>query len=78
MDARVILDKVATVVSRVLDADVSLTMETTADDIEDWDSITHIRIMVDIERAFAVNIPASEIAGFKNIGNLVRSIQRRL
>ena len=42
-----------------------------ADDIEEWDSLSHIRFMVAVEKEFAVRFSTGEIEGFQNIGALV-------
>ncbi len=45
-----------------------------ADDIEEWDSLSHIRFMVAVEREFGVRFSTSEIEGFKNAGELVDAL----
>lgn len=45
-----------------------------ADDIEEWDSLSHIRFMVAVEREFGVRFSTSEIEGFKNAGELVDAV----
>jgi len=49
----------------------------TAGDVPGWDSLSHIRFMVAIERAFSVRFSAGEIEGFKNVGDLVEAIQNK-
>jgi acyl carrier protein len=48
-----------------------------ADDIEEWDSLSHIRFMVAVEREFSVRFSTSEIEGFKNAGELVDALLGR-
>jgi acyl carrier protein len=55
-----------------------LTPETTARDVEGWDSLAHIRLMVAIESAFGVRIKASEAAKLNNVGDLADLIDRKL
>jgi acyl carrier protein len=46
----------------------------TADDVAEWDSLSHIRFMVGIERAFGIRFATGEIEHFKNVGDLVTAI----
>jgi acyl carrier protein len=57
--------------------DIVLTNETTAEDIEDWDSITHIQLIVAIEKHYSIKFSASEIQKFKNIGEIVSCIEAK-
>ena len=62
-----------------LDLDeVELTDATTADDIEEWDSLSHVQLVVAIEKAFGVKFTALEIMKWKNVGELVDSIAQKL
>ncbi len=49
----------------------------TADDVAEWDSLSHIRFMVAIERAFGVRFTTGEIESFKTVGDLVTAIQAK-
>ncbi len=46
----------------------------TADDIEEWDSLSNVRFIVSVERAFGVRFTVGEIEGFRNIGELVDTV----
>jgi acyl carrier protein len=62
----------------VLDDDhVNLKPETTAEDVEDWDSLTHIQIIVSIEKHFKIKFTTSEINGFKNVGEMIAAIEKK-
>lgn len=50
---------------------ISLTDETTADDVDGWDSLTQIQLVVAIEKAFDVRFTSDEIVSWKNIGEMV-------
>ena len=63
----------------VLDLDaVALSDTTTADDIEEWDSLSHIRLVVTIERHFKIKFSNAEIEGLTQVGDLVDGILRKL
>ena len=46
----------------------------TADDIAEWDSLSHIRFMVAVERGFGIRFTTGEIEMFKNVGDMVSAI----
>jgi acyl carrier protein len=49
----------------------------TAADVEDWDSLTHIRLVLAVQNAFRVSFSAAEIGKLKDIGGLVALIQSK-
>lgn len=58
--------------------DLTVTRETTAADIEEWDSLSHIRLIVAIERAFKVKFTNAEIENLANVGELMDTVQAKL
>jgi acyl carrier protein len=79
MDLDQILKEVNDIFINVLDeGDTVLTRDTTADDIEEWDSLTHIQLVVAIEKHFQVKFTSSEIQHFKNVGEMCDSIFGKL
>lgn len=56
------------------DEDIAITLETVADDIEDWDSLEHINVITSIEKHFNIKFAMYEVTGFKNVGNMVDTI----
>ncbi len=50
---------------------------TTADDIEDWDSLAQIRIAAEVESAFSVKFSFAELQQMKNVGDMVRFIEEK-
>ena len=59
------------------DEDIVPTAETTAADVDGWDSLTHIRLILTVEKAFGVKFAASDVAGMKNVGEFVHLIESR-
>jgi acyl carrier protein len=49
----------------------------TAQDVEQWDSLTHINLIVAIEREFRIKFTTGEVSNLKNVGELVSLIQRK-
>lgn len=79
MQAPDILAKVADLMADVFDLDDFVVVNaTSADDIEEWDSLSHIRFMITLERAFGVKFSNEEIAELKNVGELVAVIEKKL
>jgi acyl carrier protein len=68
-----------TVFQRVLDDDtIALTASTTAEDVEGWDSMNHIFIVVELEKHFCVKFHAAEMEEVKNIGELVTLLTKKM
>lgn len=57
---------------------VDLTEETTAADIDGWDSLTHMILMDSIEKHFSIKFKLMEIMKFNNVGDMVACIQKKL
>ena len=47
-----------------------MTRETGAADVEGWDSLTHVTLVLTIEKAFAIRFKSSQVASLKNVGEL--------
>lgn len=56
---------------------LTLTESTTAKDVEGWDSITHVLIVVAVEKKFRVKFTAGEIQQLKNVGDLAALIRSK-
>jgi acyl carrier protein len=52
--------------------------ETTADDIDEWDSLNHINLVIAAQSRFGVKFKTGEIETLKNVGDLVQLIRQRL
>lgn len=58
--------------------DLELRPEMTANDVEGWDSITHVMIVVAVEKKFSVKFAAAEIQKLKNVGELAALVESKL
>ena len=79
MENTEILKQVNDVFIDVLDnGDIVLVRETTANDVEDWDSLTHIQLVVAIEKHFKLRFVSSEIRNWNDVGAMCDAIKNRL
>ena len=56
---------------------IKLAPELSAKDVDGWDSLTHIRLILTIEKAFKIKFSTSEIGKLENVGDLVALIKMR-
>ena len=79
MERQVIFEKLNEIFMDVLDLDeCKLTEATSANDIEEWDSLSHIQLIVAVERAFNIHFSSAESKKKKNVGQMVDSIISKL
>ncbi len=60
------------------DQNIMIGPDTTADDVPGWDSLTHIQLVVAIEKHFKIRFTAGEIQRFRNVGEMCASIMAKL
>ncbi len=60
------------------DEDITVCDTTTAEDIEDWDSLEHINLTVAIEKRFNIKFTMEEVTTMKNVGAMVDIILERI
>ena len=72
MTREAIYEKLKEVFQDVFDDDsITVNAETTADDIEDWDSLEHINLVSAVEKEFGVKFTMAQVVGMKNVGEMV-------
>ncbi|MGN0683011.1 MAG: acyl carrier protein [Oscillospiraceae bacterium] len=57
--------------------DIELTDATTADDIEEWDSLEHITLIAAVEKAFKMRFTMKEVSSMKNVGEMMTILEER-
>lgn len=78
MDAREVFSRLDRVFQDVFDDDtLHVTPSTTADDIEDWDSLEHITLISAVEREFRMKFKMGEISSMRNVGEMARIVAER-
>ncbi len=60
------------------DDTIQINEQTTADDIDGWDSLSHVNLIVAVETTFNIRFSQKELLTFKNVGDLVRSIESKI
>jgi acyl carrier protein len=60
------------------DEELMISRDTTAADVEGWDSLMHVRLIISIEKAFQVRFTSSEVAALKTVGDLVDLVESKL
>ena len=73
-----ILKKVNDIFIDVLDdEEIVIDATTTADDVDEWDSLTHIQLIVAIEKSFGLRFTSQEIQSWKNVGEMLNCIENK-
>jgi acyl carrier protein len=75
----IILKEITNVFQDVFeDDDLIIGAETTAQDIDDWDSLMHITLVMAVEKTFSIRLTSSEVTKLKNVGDFISLIERKL
>ena len=79
MDTNAILKEVNNIFKLVLDDDdIDLQRNITADEVDDWDSLNHIQLIVGIEKHFKIRFSSSQIRSWLNVGEMCDEIETML
>jgi acyl carrier protein len=60
------------------DESINLTPQLSANDVDGWDSLTHIRLIMTVQKEFKIKFSAAEIGKLENVGDLTRLIKARV
>jgi acyl carrier protein len=75
MEKTQVLAEVQDIFRDVLDnEDIEINFETVADDIEEWDSLSHIQLIVAIEKHFHIKFNSKELMEWKTVGDMIGCI----
>ncbi len=73
------METLTTIFRQVFDDDtITINPSTTANDIDGWDSLSHVNLIVAVETKFNIRFSQKELLSFKNVGHLAASIERKL
>ena len=78
MDSQSIYVRLTDIFKEVFDDDSLVVNPTmTAEDVDEWDSLNHIRLVLTIEKSFGLRFSAAEVGNLKNVGEFVDLIQSK-
>lgn len=77
MNEKEIYERLENVFEDVFDEEIKLSADTTAEDVDDWDSLTHITLIAAVEAEFGVRFNMKEVSSMKNVGEMVAIISER-
>jgi acyl carrier protein len=78
MEKTKILQDIQNILRDVLDdAGINLTESTVAAEVDGWDSLTHIHLVVALEKHFGIKFSSKEILSWKNVGEMIDSIRSK-
>lgn len=79
MDRNLIMEKIQDIFRDVFDDDdLNVTDTTSSDDIEEWDSLSHIQLVVAVEKSFGVKLTSKEILSWEDVGEMADAINEKL
>jgi acyl carrier protein len=79
MDRKEVLEKIIEIAKDVFENEnVVLTENSRADDFEEWDSLTHLNLISDMEDEFKIHFTLDEISDLENLGELVTAVLQHL
>ena len=79
MERQEIINKMNTIFCEVFDDDsIKISDNMTSADIEEWDSLNHITLVVNIEKVFCLKLNLSEVGKLENIGEMIELILKKI
>ncbi len=72
------IEKLNGIFRAVFDTDeINIRPEMTANDIDGWDSLSHVNLLMAVEKGFGIKFTTKEMLTFKNVGDLLNSVQSK-
>ncbi len=79
MTSTQILDTISNIIRDVLEIPALIvTPETSASDVDEWDSMTHIQIIAALEANYKIRFALGELQALKNVGDMIELITKKL
>ena len=79
MDTNEILKQINVLICEVLEDDsIVVNLQTTAADVEGWDSLNHAILIAEVQKKFKIRFDLSEVLSFKNVGDMCLSVQKKI
>lgn len=78
MEKNEILAKLQDIFRDVFDnEDIEITVDTVAEDIEEWDSLAHVQLVKELEKVFSIKLTSTEILSWDNVGEMADAIKKK-
>ena len=78
MEDAIVYERLSNIFQNIFDDDsIVVTPTLSAQDVDGWDSLTHIRLLLTVEKSFKVKFTTTEINKIENVQGLVKLIQAR-
>lgn len=77
MSTNAVMETLADVFEEVLGRRIALREDTTAADVDEWDSVAHVMLILATERKFGIRFESSEIANAADVGEFVSLIEAK-
>ena len=72
------IEKMNGIFRTVFDNDeINIQPEMTANDVDGWDSLSHVNLILAVEQGFGIRFAQKELLTFKNVGDLLRGIESK-
>ena len=79
MNVQEIFEKQVKIMKDVFEnKDIKVSRETNAQDIDEWDSLTHISLITEIEKEFKIRFALGELQALKNVGEMTDLIAKKI
>ena len=78
MNQEQVLEKISTLINETFDTEYIINDETSAEQIDEWDSISHIELISNIENSFGVRFGLGELQELKNVGDMATLVVSKL
>ena len=79
MNVDEILKQVNEIFRKVFEnGNIQVAMDTTANDVDEWDSLNHTAMIVEVEKHFNLKFKLKEVLSFQNVGDMVNTIHTKL
>lgn len=76
MNSNEILKRINTIFIDILDnEEIVIKEDTIADDVEEWNSLTHVELIVAIEKHFKIRFTSKEIQSWNKVGEMIQCIE---
>jgi len=78
MNRQAVYEKLQAVFEETFFDDFTFSEELTANDVDEWDSLVHVSLIIGTEKAFGIRFDAGEITSARNVGEMITMLEKHL